>query len=257
MLQPSAGNIKSCVRLIDVEAIACTIITNRRITFSWELTGLSSTTSPPATLARSQVASRRRTKLVHSVPPGPDGTLALDNADELLSQSLRESVASTAPALLLRHGVQDPLHRLPAALAEAERHGDLQRDTTTCGSLLAAEAEEWRDTVDGEGEVQDWVQREVRRRRCAGEQRSGGGVGGRGRRAEDCEDVCHVPLRRGLLAILHDEVRDLVDDRIVAVLVLVVVVGSDGAHRQRELVTESRHCCVCSEDCALLGGGNH
>ena len=142
-------------------------------------------------------------------------------------------------------------------LAEAERHGDLQRDTTTCGSLLAAEAEEWRDTVDGEGEVQDWVQREVRRRRCAGEQRSGGGVGGRGRRAEDCEDVCHVPLRRGLLAILHDEVRDLVDDRIVAVLVLVVVVGSDGAHRQRELVTESRHCCVCSEDCALLGGGNH
>ena len=101
VLQPSAGNIKSCVRLIDVEAIACTIITNRRITFSWELTGLSSTTSPPATLARSQVASRRRTKLVHSVPPGPDGTLALDNADELLSQSLRESVASTAPALLL------------------------------------------------------------------------------------------------------------------------------------------------------------
>jgi len=190
---------------------------------------------------------------VHSIPPGPDSALALDNTDEFLSQPLRESVASTAPALLLRDGVQNPLHRLPATLAEAERHGDLERNTTACGSLLAAEAEEWRNAVDGEGEVRDWVQREMRCWRRAREQRSGGGVGGRGRRAKDCEDVCHVPLCCGLLAVLHDKVRDLVDDQVVAVLVFVAVAGWDWARWERELVTEGRHCRLGGENCALLG----
>jgi hypothetical protein len=48
-------------------------------------------------------------------------------------------------------------------------------------------------------------------------------------------------LRRGLLAVLHDQVRDLVDDRVVAVLVLEVCVGSERTFWERELVTERRH----------------
>ena len=217
------------------------------------LAGSSSTTSPPCTPASGQVASRRRAELVDSVSPGPDGALALDDADELLRQSLRESVAAAAPALLLRHGVQDPLHRLPAALAEAERHGDLQGDTATCGSLLAAEAEERRDAVDGEGEVRNRVQREVRGWGRAGEQRSGGGVGRWGRGAEDIENVCHVPLGGGLLAVLHDQVGDLVDDRVVTVFVLVAILGGNGTLWKRELVAERWHSRLCGKDCALLG----
>ena len=114
---------------------------------------LESSRLPPAALAEGQVASCSRAELVDGISPGPDTTLALNNADDLFGQSLGKSVVTTAPALLLGDDVQDPHHCLPAALAEAERHGNLQCNTTTCSSTLAAETEERRNAVDGESEV--------------------------------------------------------------------------------------------------------
>lgn len=63
-------------------------------------------------------------------------------------------------------------------MLETEGNGDLKSGSSSCCSTLITDAEKRSDGVYCKGEVADWVEREVRWRRGAGEKGSGW-VGGR------------------------------------------------------------------------------
>jgi hypothetical protein len=91
----------------------------------------------------------------------PSGTAALDDGDDFFCDAQSKHVATTAARLALGSGVEDPLEGGTATLTETQWDGDLQGDTTAGGTALRADAQERGDTVDGECEVKDRVQRKV------------------------------------------------------------------------------------------------
>jgi len=110
---------------------------------------------------------------MHHRPLLPRTALPLDDIHNLIRDPLREHAASTASALLLARRIEDPHYSLASALFQTQRHGDRKRDTTTSRTLLLADAHQRRERVDGEGEVEDWIERELGGWWRAGEEGAG------------------------------------------------------------------------------------
>ncbi len=126
---------------------------------------------------------------MHALPPLPRRTPPLHNRNDLFRNPLCEVAG---PALFLLGRRQDPHECLPAAFAQAQRHRDLKRSAATGCAALGTDAHEGGDGVDGEREVEGWVEGEMVGGWRIWEKRIiGGGVGGRGG-SEMGEDHGHV-----------------------------------------------------------------
>ena len=140
----------------------------------------------------SQVRPRRRRNLVHNPPPVPNRRPPLHDRDDLARQPVRELVAPAPHGRLLGDGVEDPLEGNAPPLAHLERDGQLERLASARRAAEVADAHQGRDRVDGEGEVDDWVEWEVVGRGRAGEEGVFGAKDGRRGGAEDVENASEV-----------------------------------------------------------------
>lgn len=112
---------------------------------------------PPSPLSKRQVTPSSSSKLMDPRPLLPRRAPALDDGHDLLGHARREHGFPAAARLALARRVKHPHERLPAALAQAERHGDLQRHAAAGCAALGADAQERRHGVQGEGYVEGWV----------------------------------------------------------------------------------------------------
>lgn len=107
---------------------------------------------------QAQVRPASNTDLVHLLPPLPHATPALRDSDELVGNSLRK--LGVAP---LVGGVDDPLDRGAAPLAQSQRDRDLQRRTTTGDTFLLPDLDERGNGVHDQGQVKDGVEGKLSR----------------------------------------------------------------------------------------------
>ena len=98
---------------------------------------------------------------MHPLPLLPNPTPPLHNRNQLLRRPHGKHILPGPTILPLRRRVQYPLERLPSPLTFPKRDWNLQRDAAASCAALGADAEERGDGVDGEGEVEDRIEREV------------------------------------------------------------------------------------------------
>ena len=114
------------------------------------------------------------------IAPVPDAARALYYSDELLSDTLGQAALATARVPPLGCSGHDPLDSSTPPLPLAQRNGNLQSDTTSSSTTLASNAHERSDRIDSESKIEYRVERKMRWRWRAGEQRSRGVNGGDG-----------------------------------------------------------------------------
>ena len=98
---------------------------------------------------------------MNSIAPVPNTTLAFNDRNHFLCNTLSKTVLSTARIPPLRSSAQDPLDSCSPSLPLAKRNWDLQRHTTTSGTLLRTNSKERGDRIDSECKVKNGVQRKV------------------------------------------------------------------------------------------------
>lgn len=130
---------------------------------------------------------------MHLIPPVPDTRPPLDHRNDLLRHAVRKhGPPGPLVILLLLDHLQDPVEGRAPALARLQGDGDFERAAAAGEALEAAELDEGRNRVDGQAEIEDRVEGQVRGGRVAGEERAGGVEAGRGGGAEVVEDHGHV-----------------------------------------------------------------
>lgn len=144
------------------------------------------TTKSPTTRRKAKVRTAGDTNLVLLVSAIPHSAPAFRYCD----QFIRNPVGQLCIPALFR-GIDDPLDSSTTALTQIQRMGDLHRSTTTCDTLLLANAEKRSHRVNDQCEVKDRVERQLGSGRTA-DKRSARVRVGRRRGAEVVQDDRHV-----------------------------------------------------------------
>ena len=165
-------------------------------------------------------------RLMHLQPSVPGGALALDNAHHLL----RKPLCKLHPIPLAIGTGQHPVHRRPPSLPLVQRYRHLLRKSS--GRLHRLEPHERRNRVNRRLQIGQRVPGQTLERRAAGNQVELCLALWRALGAQNIEHLLQVLLRDRFLAVLHQQVDDLAQQRRVPV---VQVRGRrQGKRRQRE-----------------------
>lgn len=116
----------------------------------------------PSNTRMSEVRAGGGAEPMQHLPAVPGGGAALDDGDDLLPEAGGELLAAGAHGALLVDDVEDPHDGLAAAGARADGLRHVEGVAAARHALHAADAHDGRHRVDGDLEVDERVQRELR-----------------------------------------------------------------------------------------------